>query len=198
MVTYPGAGSDGLIYWGRLTFANAYEYIKINWDEFHKAFDFTAKKTKESDAEFAARNFDIESVKLNIVDDVKEFHSLGEGSRRISPNLQGDALEAAIRSLDGLGFGDGVAAAYHAREHIKELPGSERVGRSAIEAYQRSAAQTVRTGVAKGPFPEPDGVVKIFYYRSVGNEGVTLRAIVKVTRDGTVRIATYGKPHKGE
>ncbi|MFR9750525.1 hypothetical protein ACL02S_05765 [Nocardia sp. 004] len=181
-------------------FANAYEYAHAKFGQFRSLLDYSPKRATESNNAYAARMFDLEYVRAALAEDLKIVESSGGNAQRIDPTLRGDQLDAAVREVDNLGFDDPVGAAYHAIKHRKEIPKSELADKGMIVGYLDSAAETVRTGTI--PFPHEleaaTGAIKILFHRTVGSEGAILEAIVKVERDGTVRIASYGHRKVGK
>ncbi|MGW4634343.1 hypothetical protein [Nocardia sp. NPDC004415] len=178
------------------SFANHYEYVKSMFDEHSKAIDYSGKRSGEKNATYAARTMDIESVRQSLANDVKWVESSGWRSRVMEEGFASRPLTPAVQSLDGLGFGDPVAAAYHAIKHRRELPDSEISGLSTLDAYHRSAAETVKNGHRVKIKLEPGGVKTIVFHRLIVWESgaKTLEAIVKVMPEGTVLIASYGDP----
>ncbi len=178
------------------SFANHYEYVKAMFDEHSKTVDYSRKRPGESNPAYAARVFDFNSVSLALVNDVRWVESSGWQARSVDPGLERAPLIAAVQSLDRLGFGDSVGAAYHAIKHQRELPAPESSGLSTLAGYHASAAETVKNGYSVKERRDPGGVKTIVFHRTVVWEGgaKTLEAIVKVMPDGKVVIASYGDP----
>ncbi|MGX1806650.1 hypothetical protein ACWIGI_13130 [Nocardia sp. NPDC055321] len=176
-------------------FANAYEYYKTKFGESIDRFD---PKLYPNQSKYAVitRQFDDSAVAADLARDVEDVIATGRGSISVDPKLKGDDLAEAVQKAENLGFGDSVAAAYHAPKHIDEVPIAEQVGKSVIKAYQDSAAKTVHAGRLVSYEAKADGTQRLVYHRDIsGEEGVSVtEAIVIVDATGAVRIATYGSP----
>ncbi|WP_067819057.1 hypothetical protein [Nocardia inohanensis] len=180
-------------------FANAFEYMKSVFGDFKETVDYSQKRNGENNQGYAARIFleeKLSGVQSQLYHDMEQVRASGQQAQKIDPATPDGQLPDAVSKIDNLGFGDEVGAAYHVLKHLDELPSSEFRGKSNIETYQDSAAETVRSGSLELLREGPGGVKDLIYHRSIPtNEGaIVLEAIVKVSTDGTVRIASYGTP----
>ncbi|WP_282782458.1 MULTISPECIES: hypothetical protein [unclassified Nocardia] len=176
-------------------FANAYEYYKTKFSEAIKSFN-PSLHPNQSKYAVVAREFDDSAVAADLARDVETVLAAGRGPITIDQNLKGTALANAVQRSEKLGFGDAVAAAYHAPKHIDEVPTTEQAGKSVIRAYQESAARTVREGKLVSYEEKADGSSKLVFHREISEDGksIVTETIVIVDSSGVARIATYGSP----
>ncbi|WP_216912785.1 hypothetical protein [Nocardia noduli] len=130
--------------------------------------------------------------------DLELVRQSGRGAVNIDANLTEAALVQAVRDADRLGFADEYSAAYHPYKHEREYPTIEKIGLNEIDAYQNSAAKTVREGRLVDYYLDPEtGATKLVFHRLI-DDGTgritTTEAIVWVDREGRASLASYGKP----
>ena len=115
------------------------------------------------------------------------------GSSQIKPELSTTDKISVVKELDDVKFSSESTAVYHAEKHYQELPPSHRQGDGQINNYLNSASQTIKSADKVDASFDQDGN-EVFVFRKSYTEGkntVKLQAIVKVTPDGKVILATY-------
>src|SRR5205085_1101226 len=115
------------------------------------------------------------------------------GVRSIAAGLSDQQSIQAIQNLPEVTFSTESAAVYHARKHLSHLPQSEQTrAANGVASYLDAAAQTVRDAAPNTVTVRvsQDGTARFFSFtRQVG--GATMRAIVVVTNEGRVMLATF-------
>jgi hypothetical protein len=117
------------------------------------------------------------------------------GGGRVQAGMSDAATVTAIQSMSEVQFASQSAAVYHAHKHFGELPGPEQArAPNAITAYVDSAVDTVRhadpVAAAASRSTAQAGDARSFTFtRTI--DGKQMRAIVFVTREGRVILATY-------
>jgi hypothetical protein len=115
------------------------------------------------------------------------------GSGQIDSTLAQDALIQKIKDLPEVNFGGESAAVYHTAKHIKELPLSERTAGTFAE-YSASAMKTIKNPTAVTSVASQDGSARLFFFErqvSEGGQSYNMRALVIVSSDGKVVMASY-------
>lgn len=113
----------------------------------------------------------------------------GQGS--IAPRLSDVDAVRAVQKLPDVQFGSEAAAVYHTRKHFADLPEPhQKLRTSEVQSYLDSAGLTIRGADAQGTANRlntaQDGSSRSFAFEFEGR-----RAIVVVTNDGRVILATY-------
>jgi hypothetical protein len=113
------------------------------------------------------------------------------GSERIASGLNDTDAIARIKALPEVKFGSETAASYHVEKHISELPAGELTGNK-VSDFLASAKKTIQNG-APSVKVDQGGSRRVFFTREISEGGIkyTLTAIVDVTEDGKVSLATY-------
>jgi len=115
------------------------------------------------------------------------------GPRRLGLILDSDSLGRRIQRMSNLQFGSESAAIYHTNKHGAELPNAHLTPTYAndpISRYLKSANETIQGGQAQ-VFRNQDGSYNVTVTRRYGT--IEMRAILRVSENGRVVIATYGK-----
>jgi hypothetical protein len=119
------------------------------------------------------------------------------GSGQIDASLSPEEMTKQIQVLDEVKFDSESTAAYHAHKHYGELPPSHRVGTGEMDNYLKSLAGTIKTGQAQHSIDQEGKHVFNFRCTYVeAGETYGMMAIVKVTLEGKVVVATYFNPGK--
>ncbi|MBD2500373.1 hypothetical protein [Anabaena azotica] len=115
------------------------------------------------------------------------------GSNEIDPKLSASEMSDKFRELDTVKFSSESTAVYHAYKHYEELPPSHRMGGNEMENYLNSASKTIKNSPEPLTSLDQDGNQILIYRGSYteGNVTYKLKAIVKVSPDGKVNLATY-------
>ncbi len=113
------------------------------------------------------------------------------GSDRIASGLSNTDAIAKVKAVPELKFGTETAASYHVEKHSGELPPSELTG-SKVSDFLASAKKTIQNGAAAVKVNQ-DGSRNLIFTREANEGGYkyTLTAMVNVSEDGTVSLATY-------
>jgi hypothetical protein len=119
------------------------------------------------------------------------------GSGTIEPNLSPDQTVDRIKALHEVTFASESAAAYHGEKHFGELVDVERnKSRSHYDAYMASAQETIKnpTNISSSTTQEGSARSYVFKRNASASDGTVreMTAIVIVTSDGRVILATYG------
>ena len=115
------------------------------------------------------------------------------GSSQIKPELSTTDEISVVKELDDVKFSSKSTAVYHAEKHYQELPPSHRQGDGQINNYLNSASETIKSADKVDASFDQDGN-EVFVFRksyTEADETFKLQAIVKVTPDGKVILATY-------
>ena len=115
------------------------------------------------------------------------------GSSQIKPELSPTDKISVVKELDDVKFSSESTAVYHAEKHYKELPPSHRQGDGQINNYLNSASETIKSADKVDASFDQNGN-EVFVFRksyTEADETFKLKAIVKVTPDGKVILATY-------
>lgn len=115
------------------------------------------------------------------------------GVRNIQAGLSNLSAIGEIQDLPDITFSTEAAAVYHVRKHLRGLPPSEQTSAAnQVNSYLDAAVQTIRDATPSSVIVRvsQDGTARSFTFtRQAG--GVTTRAIVVVTNEGRVMLATY-------
>ncbi len=113
------------------------------------------------------------------------------GGSKIEANLPRDQVVQKLRTLPDIQFGSESAAAYHTEKHFDEIPAAERAG-TKYDAYINSARKTIRDPASKIiPVSTQEGGANSYKFERTMGDGTVMTAIVIVTSDGKVVLATY-------
>jgi hypothetical protein len=118
------------------------------------------------------------------------------GSSQIPSGLSNAEAISRVKGLPAVNFATETSASYHVEKHLGELPPSERSG-SKVADFLASAKKTIQTGAPDVKINQ-DGSRNLSFVREV-TEGETtykLTAMVKVTDEGKILLATYGGSKK--
>ena len=163
-----------------------------------KVKDFFYAQTEKAMAEAAADLGKVSDTARKSVGDVYDVLAKAAegrvGGQKIEAGLAADDAAKKVQGLGEVRFGSESAAAYHTKKHLGELPPSE-LGGKPFDAYLGSANKTIKspTEPVVGKMTQ-DGSARSFVFTRTVTEGgktYTLRAIVIVTSDGRVILATY-------
>jgi hypothetical protein len=118
-----------------------------------------------------------------------------KGGGNIDAGLPPDQVVAKIKGLPEVTLGSESAAAYHTAKHYPDLPPSEQKGKPFAD-YMASAQATIQnpTKPVAPPVSTQEGAARSFVFiRELTEGGKTYKmmAIVVVTNDGKVVLATY-------
>ncbi|HEV7681140.1 MAG TPA: DUF4157 domain-containing protein [Pyrinomonadaceae bacterium] len=115
------------------------------------------------------------------------------GVGNIAAGLSSENAIAAIKNLPEITFSTESAAVYHIRKHFRGLPATEQTrAANGVSSFLDAASQTIRDAPAGSvtSSSSQDGTFRAFVFtRTVGR--TTMRAIVHVTTEGRVMLATF-------
>jgi len=115
------------------------------------------------------------------------------GSSQIKPELSRTDKISVVKELDDVKFSSESTAVYHAEKHYQELPLSHRQGDGQINNYLNSASKTIKSAdKVDASFDQYGNEVFVFHKSyTEGEKPAKLKAIVKVTPDGKIILASY-------
>jgi hypothetical protein len=185
-------------------FANRYEYARAVFDEAKAAATVRLKGTPNARANAAAAaELEITPQRLNqrVAADVEAVGGLPRAQRlqdigvEISPEASPGQVADAVQKLDRFGFESEAAEAYHAVKHGRELPPELRTGQPVAD-YRAALTDTIRTGevVLAQPMEGGSTMAVIRQTYGAGDTAVTMEALVFISPDGRVTVASYGSP----
>jgi hypothetical protein len=133
-------------------------------------------------------------------DKLKDFGGRTGGSQ-VDPDLPSDQLIQQIQTLDKNGeikFETESAGVYHVEKHYEnEIPNSERTeGRTDVDNYLLSASNTIQSSNSNIVYDQSGNRIISFKREIVADNGKVRNAlaIVKISPDGEVKLATYHVP----
>ncbi len=119
----------------------------------------------------------------------------GENLAELSPKASPKAIADGVQGLEHISFETETAAAYHAHKHGGELPPTLKSSGDPVTDYMAAAQDTIQTGrVTKAELTETGAtrvVIRRDYNQPDGGK-TGMEAIVYVSSDGRVTLATYG------
>jgi hypothetical protein len=181
-------------------FANRYEYARA---KFGAERDAAAIRLKGKPGAKAAAGAEAAAAitpdKLTSALDAstKSVEALGPGGRLedLPANASPEEIAGRVQGLERLGYETPTAEAYHALKHQGELPPMANRTGDPVKDYNAAAMDTVRNGQVVHSGPAEGGSTRVVIRKEYGvPDGIVKEAIVYVKPDGTVSLATYGKP----
>ena len=174
-------------------FANRYEYARAKFNQARAAaLERLAGQpnARARAAQEAAQAITPERLATELGTDIKTVQDLGpqQSLEGLPPTASPDEIAAGVQGLDRVGFESETAAAYHAQKHQGELPEAFASG-DAVTDYMGAAQDTIQTGTVadtKAVGESTRVIIRKTY------DGTVMEAIVYVSADGRVTLATYG------
>jgi hypothetical protein len=196
-----GAGGDPR------EFANRYEYARSRYNQTRKA----ARERLEAEANAAGKqNVNVgkaakaeadaamtpEALDAALQSDLAKVSSDPPGSLDpLLPNASPDEVACQVQGLERVAFESPTAEAYHAVKHKAELPTELQHTGDPVVDYAPAAHDTIKTGEVVGAVRVQGDSIRVVIHKDYGDTAkVTMEAIIYVKPDGTVTLATYGKP----
>jgi hypothetical protein len=183
-------------------FANCYEYARARYNEIRKAAE------ERLSGQPNARQGAHAEAATKMTHDALE-NMIEEDLAKVSPNPPGrldplpttaspDEVARQVQGLERVAFESPTAEVYHARKHQAEVPDELKQLQDPVLDYASAAHDTIHTGTVVEAVRVQGDSIQVVIRKDYGDPKVTMEAIIYVTPDGTVTLATYGKQKKGK